>query len=83
MHNTIYKIEGGSHLVNIDQPGMFNQLLKEFADGIYKQGNTNQELKTFLHPHSTVAVWLSISTLAQDSTPVAIRICTFCYNIQN
>lgn len=35
-NNTIYKIEGASHLVNIDQPEAFNNLLKSFADDIFK-----------------------------------------------
>ncbi|MEO9022180.1 MAG: alpha/beta hydrolase [Ginsengibacter sp.] len=35
-HKTIYKIGGASHLVNIDQPEKFNQLLKKFADDIFK-----------------------------------------------
>lgn len=32
----VYKIEGASHLVNIDQPERFNQLLQEFAVDIFK-----------------------------------------------
>lgn len=35
-NKTIYKIEGASHLVNIDQPVKFNKLLKEFANDIFK-----------------------------------------------
>jgi pimeloyl-ACP methyl ester carboxylesterase len=35
-NKTIYKIEGSSHLVNIDQPEEFNKLLKKFADDIFK-----------------------------------------------
>lgn len=34
--NRIYKLENASHLVNIDQPEQFNQLLKSFADDIFK-----------------------------------------------
>ncbi|CAN5531214.1 hypothetical protein BH10BAC2_BH10BAC2_08990 [soil metagenome] len=33
---TIYKIEGASHLINIDQPELFNKLLKEFAEDIFR-----------------------------------------------
>ena len=35
-HKTIYKIDGASHLVNIDQPVLFNELLYEFAEEIFK-----------------------------------------------
>ena len=35
-NKTIYKIEGASHLVNIDQPEKFNKLLQEFAEDIFK-----------------------------------------------
>lgn len=32
----VFKIAGASHLVNIDQPELFNQLLKSFADDMFK-----------------------------------------------
>ncbi|WP_158638439.1 alpha/beta fold hydrolase [Panacibacter ginsenosidivorans] len=35
-NDKIYKIEGASHLVNIDQPEAFNKLLEEFATDIFK-----------------------------------------------
>ena len=35
-NNTIYKMEGASHLVNIDQPVAFNELLSEFAQAVFK-----------------------------------------------
>lgn len=35
-HNKIFKIAGASHLVNIDQPGAFNNLLREFAEDVFK-----------------------------------------------
>jgi pimeloyl-ACP methyl ester carboxylesterase len=34
-NNKIYKIEGASHLVNIDQPFEFNKLVNEFAKAIF------------------------------------------------
>lgn len=34
--NRIFKIDGASHLVNIDQPQAFNNLLKEFAEDAFK-----------------------------------------------
>ena len=34
--NTIFKIDGASHLVNIDQPETFNRLMLEFAQDIFK-----------------------------------------------
>lgn len=34
--NNIFKIPGASHLVNIDQPDIFNFLLKDFAEDIFK-----------------------------------------------
>lgn len=35
-NKTLYKIEGASHLVNIDQSLKFNKLFKEFATDIFK-----------------------------------------------
>jgi pimeloyl-ACP methyl ester carboxylesterase len=35
-NNTIYKMEGAGHLVNIDQPVAFNELLSEFAQAVFK-----------------------------------------------
>jgi pimeloyl-ACP methyl ester carboxylesterase len=35
-NNKVYKIEGASHLVNIDQPVEFNKLMKEFAAAIFR-----------------------------------------------
>lgn len=35
-NKTIYKIDGASHLVNIDQPEKLNQLIKKFAEEIFK-----------------------------------------------
>ena len=35
-NNTIYKLEGASHLVNIDQPALFNDLLQQFAAAVFK-----------------------------------------------
>ncbi len=34
--NRIFKIDGASHLVNIDQPEAFNKLLREFAGDVFK-----------------------------------------------
>jgi pimeloyl-ACP methyl ester carboxylesterase len=34
--NEIFKIEGASHLVNIDQPDKFNRLLLQFAEDVFK-----------------------------------------------
>jgi pimeloyl-ACP methyl ester carboxylesterase len=34
--NNIFKIEGASHLVNIDQPQAFNNLLRKFAEDVFK-----------------------------------------------
>jgi pimeloyl-ACP methyl ester carboxylesterase len=35
-NKTIYKIDGASHLVNIDQPQEFNQLIKSYSEDIFK-----------------------------------------------
>jgi len=35
-NNQIYKIEGASHLVNLDEPEAFNTLLNEFAAAIFR-----------------------------------------------
>jgi len=35
-NNTMYKIAGAGHLVNIDQPEQFNPILRAFADDIFK-----------------------------------------------
>lgn len=32
----VHKIPGASHLVNVDQPDEFNQLLAAFADHLFK-----------------------------------------------
>jgi len=34
--NSVFKIEGAGHLVNIDQPEAFNELLKNFADEVFE-----------------------------------------------
>lgn len=34
--NQIFKIKGASHLVHIDQPGTFNNLLRKFAEDVFK-----------------------------------------------
>jgi pimeloyl-ACP methyl ester carboxylesterase len=34
--NQIFKIKGASHLVNIDQPEAFNNLLRKFAEDVFK-----------------------------------------------
>jgi len=34
--NKIFKMEGASHLVNIDQPEAFNNLLRKFAEDVFK-----------------------------------------------
>lgn len=36
-NDTIYKLEGASHLVNIDQPMLFNQLMAAFAEDMFKE----------------------------------------------
>jgi pimeloyl-ACP methyl ester carboxylesterase len=35
-NQTVYKIEGASHLVNIDQPIKFNKVVNEFAEFVFK-----------------------------------------------
>jgi pimeloyl-ACP methyl ester carboxylesterase len=35
-NRTIYKIDGASHLVNIDQPEKLNHLIKKFAEDIFR-----------------------------------------------
>ena len=42
-NNTIYKLSGASHLVNIDAPAAFNDLTAKFAQEVFTTGGYEKQ----------------------------------------